>query len=136
MPTSTQSRPVQNLSAIWAKRCVMSPHRSRTRPHLRSRVLWVTASTRSTCSPLLLGLQRQPPEVDLEVGEVIGRCPDHGFESSWPACPVTVGTGFGSEHGPDLLHVKAGPCPVHDRVEDALHASTVVEQQGRPTSSR
>jgi len=76
-----------------------------------------------------VGLQRQAPEVDLEVGEVIRRCPDHGFQSRRPACSVAVGPGLGAEHGADLPHVEAGPGAVHDRVEGPLHAGAVAEQQ-------
>ena len=74
-------------------------------------------------------LQRQASEMDLEVGEVIGRCPDHSFESRGTARSVAMRPGLGPEHGLEHLDVETGPGAVHDGVEDALHAGTVLEQQ-------
>ena len=74
-------------------------------------------------------LHRQAPEVDLEVGEVIARCPDHGFESRGSARPVAMRPGFGPEHGADRLYVQTRPGAVDDGFEDSLHPGPVGEEQ-------
>lgn len=54
-----------------------------------------------------VGLERQASEVDFERGEVVTRCPDHGFESRRTAVAVEVGAGSGSEQGAHQWHVEA-----------------------------
>jgi hypothetical protein len=76
-----------------------------------------------------VGLQRQASEVDLEHGQVVTRCIDHGLQSRWPAGPVAVGTCLGPEQRPHRGHVQARACPIDHGVEDTLHLGTVAEQQ-------
>jgi hypothetical protein len=52
-PMSTQSNALVNRSSISVRRATMSGNLVSSRPHPSCRVLWVMASNRSTCSPLV-----------------------------------------------------------------------------------
>src|ERR1017187_2181822 len=79
--TSTQSRVVQKRSSVPARRATISGNLSRTRPtpggfgvvHYRLKAQHVLAFG--------VALQRQGPEVDLEDGQALLRCLDHGSHS-------------------------------------------------------
>jgi hypothetical protein len=53
-----------------------------------------------------VGLQGQASEVDLERGQVVTRCLDHGLESRWTAGAVTMGAVLGPEQGAHRGHVE------------------------------
>jgi hypothetical protein len=66
-PTSTQSSMMVNRSAMPASRVTISPKRSRIRPQRSSAVLWVIASNRSTCSPLVYAFNVKRPKCSLKM---------------------------------------------------------------------
>jgi hypothetical protein len=73
-------------------------------------------------------LAGQPPEVQLEHGQVVARCLDRGFDHRGGSAGA-AGTLSGAEHGAYFGHVQPGAGPVHHRVEDLLHAVSVGEDQ-------
>src|SRR6185295_13714805 len=73
-------------------------------------------------------LSSQPPEVQLEHGQVIRRCLDRGLDHRGVFAGA-AGTLRGAEDGADLRHVEPGPGPIHHRVEYSLHPTTVGEDQ-------
>jgi hypothetical protein len=68
------------------------------------------------------------PEVQLEHGQVVGRCLDRGLDGRSVAAGA-AGTLRGPEDGANPGHVQPGPGPVDHRVEDLLHPVAVGEDQ-------
>jgi hypothetical protein len=73
-------------------------------------------------------LDGQAPEGDLEPGQVVARCLDHGFDRGGTRAGA-VRPVFGAEDGAHRGHVQAGAGPVHDAVEQVLHLRAGAEQQ-------
>ena len=63
-----------------------------------------------------VGLTGQPPEVQLEHSQVIGRCLDRGLDHSGTSSGAAR-TLRGAEDGAELGHVEPGAGPVHHGVE-------------------
>jgi len=75
-----------------------------------------------------VGLAGQPPEVQLEHGQVKRRCLDRGLDDRGMLAGAAR-TLRGAEDGADLGHVESGAGPVHHGVEDPLHLVPVGEDQ-------
>ena len=75
-----------------------------------------------------VGLAGQPPEVQLEHGQVIARCLDRGLDQRGLLAGA-AGTLRGAEDGADLGHVQPGAGPIDHRVEHPLHPRAVGEDQ-------
>jgi hypothetical protein len=75
-----------------------------------------------------IGLTGQPPEVQLEHGQVKRRCLDRGLDGRGMLAGA-AGTLRGAEDGADLGHVQPGAGAIHHSIEDPLHPRAVGENQ-------
>ena len=73
-------------------------------------------------------LAGQPPEVQLEHGQVVARCLDRGLDRRGVAAGA-AGPLRGPEDGADLGHIQPGACAIHHGVKHPLHRRAVGEDQ-------
>src|SRR4030088_3379837 len=112
-----QLRASANLSSMAFNRETTSGNLSSERPQLSSRVLWATASMRSTRSPLVakhafafgIDLQSQLAAVQLEDRQIIRRSLNRDFPFGRALCsPAIFRTMLVSEDGFDGLEIEWG----------------------------